>query len=842
MGPNPDPSDSEYHRRKGERMDINIETMVSSGDIELSRPVHRREGGMPVGNGVMGTLVWTTPYSLGMQINRTDVYASDGTSMSFPERHSDYGYGCGYVEIEFPGFKKQVFTDTDTRQHLRIYDGVLTVSGAGVTCTVVAWPFEDVIAVCIQDRRESAGPCTVRLRMLRPPTVVTRSHRAESRFHTGNGHIVLSQEFSEEDFRCSSALGISAICRSVEIRETGDRETAIVVDPGEKDFTVLISSASAFDTAEGPVRESTALLTDAIGEGFDSILQTAGGCWHDFWERGFVYAEDSTGEAGILVRHYVYFLYLMASSSRRGAYPPNFGGMLWSTEGDIRSWGVQQWWNNLSLYYQELLAANRPELLEPLYSMYSGMMESAETAARQQWASEGIFYPETVWFNGLERLPEDIAAEMADLYLFRKPWAARSGRFREYAKLKHPHSSRWNWKGVGAYEHGTWTSPEKGDGPFGHVVHLLESNAKIAYLFWKKYEYTLDETWLRDRAYPIIRGVAEFFRSFPNLKPDRDGVYHIHHVNNSEGVLVARDTIEAITAMRGIFPIAIRAAEILGVDNGTKEKWLEVLNHLPDFPTSAHPDALMRGEPGEEPFWVSGLKPAVSASDTVPIAPILHFDLCNLEVAEADPFLFQRAVATFEKRFTDGIDEETPIHVMWGHALAAARLGRAPDWKHLALNQIACKWADMDFCYFDQTDRDGVLENRMTLREGVNALGAERLGNAAFSFQLAVCQDAPPGPGGDPVIRLFPAWPKGWRGAFKLRCRGGFVVQASIENDEVGEVEVTSEAGATLRLRNPWAGRSVSVIRNGKPGSTAADDLIIAETSPGEVITFRPLY
>ena len=38
--------------------------------------------------------------------------------------------------------------------------------------------------------------------------------------------------------------------------------------------------------------------------------------------------------------------------------------------------------------------------------MYSGMFDACALAARQQWGSEGIFIPETVWFDGLAKLPE----------------------------------------------------------------------------------------------------------------------------------------------------------------------------------------------------------------------------------------------------------------------------------------------------------------------------------------------------------------------------------------------------------------------------------------------------
>ena len=210
-----------------------------------------------------------------------------------------------------------------------------------------------------------------------------------------------------------------------------------------------------------------------------------------------------------------------------GPYPPRYGGMLWYTTGDMREWGSQHWGHNLGCYYQALPAVNRVELMEPLFSMYSGMYESGALAARQQWGSQGVWLPETTCFDGLEPLPEDLAAEMRDLYLVRKPWDQRSERFRRFAATKLKHNSRWNWAGVGHWDQGHWVEPDKGAGPFGHVTHIFSTTAKIAFLYWLRYEYTQDKAWLRNRAYPMLKGTVEFYRHFPNVKKAADGKYHI---------------------------------------------------------------------------------------------------------------------------------------------------------------------------------------------------------------------------------------------------------------------------------------------------------------------------
>ena len=815
----------------------NLSKIVSAGDIVLNRPCRRREGGMPIGNGVMGTLVWTTPDSIGMQINRVDVYANNSATNSFPQRHTDYGYGCGYVDLDFSGYGSRPFQDGALKQHLNIFDGGLKIEGEGITCTLFALREYDAILVRVRDDRDTSSDRAVRIRMLRAPKVVTRSHIAVSQLHCSEDVIYLSQEFTEDAYRCSSALGVAVAGCEAQIRPLDDTQIELIVETGAKDYTVFIATGAAFDAPDKPMSAVAGQISKIKTLDPEQLSQSTASWWHDYWERGYIDVQSESGEAEIIQSHYMYFLYLMASSSWGGDYPPNFGGMLWSTEGDMRSWGVQQWWNNLSLYYRELFASNRLELLDPLFAMYFGMYDAAEMAARQQWDSKGIFIPETVWFNGLAELPEDIAKEMQDLYLFRKPWNDHSEKFMQFAHLKHPHSSRWNWKGVGEYVDGRWSFPERGPGPCGPVVHIFESNAKIAYLFWRRYEYTLERGWLENRAYPMVKGVAEFFRNYPHFGLEDDGKYHIRNVNNSEGVMAAKDAIEVITAMHGIFAVAVKAAEILDVDGELRETWTDIMHNLAPLPTSDHPDALMKNEHEEEPFWVCGLAPAMSSHDYVPVSPLLYFDLYSLERAEVDPAFMRIAQVTYRKRFPKGITPDTPIHVMWPFAILAARLGLAGDWRQAALNQIEAKFAENDFCYFEDTGRDGVLDNRMTLREGVNALGAERLGNAAFSLQLALLQDAPPGPGGEPTVRLFRAWPEGWNASFKLRGRGGFIIRAKIQDDIIGPIQVASEIGGVFRIRNPWNEVRVALTKNGTDMGLIDGDVLVIETIAGDEIS-----
>ena len=349
-------------------------------------------------------------------------------------------------------------------------------------------------------------------------------------------------------------------------------------------------------------------LRAAEGKGFKRLQSETADWWHDFWSKGFVYMHSSSGQADFVEANYTYFLYLMGASSR-GGFPPRFGGMLWRTTGDLSRWGSQYWWANTSAYYSGLLPANRLELLDPLFSMYTGMADACALAARQQWGSQGLWIPETTFFNGPEKLPEDIAAELQNLMLVRKPFSERTSKFLWYAEVKNRHNSRWNFLADGHWEHGHFVVPTKGgsrssnDGGekseiFGHTTHMLGPGARIAYLYWQRYEHAMDQNWLRDRAYPMIKGSAEFYRNFPNFQKGADGQYHLHHVNNSESQWNSSDTAYEVASLRTIFPLAIRASEILNVDSELRTIWREINDHLPLPPTRRYSSESIGGSTG----------------------------------------------------------------------------------------------------------------------------------------------------------------------------------------------------------------------------------------------------
>lgn len=769
----------------GSRLDVDFKALVSRADLDYATPATRSEEGMPVGNGRMGSLVWTTPSALRFQINRVDVFAENSSTASFPRRDTDYASGCGYVDVNLVDAGEDVFCGKPFRQHLALYDGLMTAQGNGLSARVLALPERDVIAIEIEDRRKRPAPINVDLRMLRyqiqgvdrrnwelttnhAVVFQTAEHSATSKLDIQGGRILLTQQFREHEFYDASAVAIAVAGRHAKARYLNEATVQLSAAPGKGKFTILISSAASFDPQQDVGALSLKGLEAAEAEGFNRLQSQTAKWWHDFWAQGFVYMHSGEGQADFVEQNYTYFLYLMGASSR-GAFPPRFGGMLWYTQGDMRRWGSQYWWANTAAYYNNLMPANRLELMDPMFSMYSGMYDSCALAARQQWGSQGIWIPETVFFDGLEKLPDDIATEMQDLYLVRKPWEERSARFRWYAETKNRHNSRWNFQKDGTWDHGHWVVPDKGKGPFGHTSHILGAGARIAGLYWQRYQYTTDQAWLRDRAYPMIKGMAEFYRNFPNFKKGEDGKYHIHHLNNGESQWDSSDTPYEVSCLHQIFPLAIRASEILSLDAELRPLWREIRENLVPLPPGA---ARRRSNDGAYGAFVYGGEGGIE-----PLGP--------------EPEL--------KRRF-------------------------------LGFNRLNS--------FIDTAGTGGaqIFRNRLRLREGPGAIDAEHIGGLAAGIHTTLLDSSPDTPEGEPVLKVLNDWPSDWDAAFKLLARGGFLVSASHRQGQVEFVEVLSQAGQECRLKNPWGEREVTVFREGRKAESLSGPLLQFPTRKGETL------
>jgi len=741
-----------------------VRALVSSSDIAYQEPTVESVEGQPIGNGRMGTLVWTTPGALHFQINRSDVFAVDNSHRGDQQGPADCCGACAQVTVEVGG---EAFAPAGTfEQRLSLYDAETVIRGTGVDVKCFVVSDQDVLVVEVDDRRPNPPPLRVTLAMWRAPEVRTGEHLARLSFERQADRVVLRQRFEEREYRCASAVAVGIVGRPT------------TLDDGQERTRTLVETAGT----------ALRLLETAAGQTLESLRQRHVRWWHQFWSRTFVQFASPDGLAEFMERLRNVQLYCMASTSR-GPLPPKFNGMLFTTEGDRRDWGSQFWFWNTNLIYYPLFAADACDLIEPYFDMYWRMLPACQTAARQRWGLEGAFYPETIPFNGPAALSEDVATEFQDVMLGRKPaWELSERAIAECS--------------FDAQLHATAATRERGKdhyqlGRYTWISHIATGVLDLAQQFWWRYRYTGDCAWLRDRAYPLLRAGMEFYRSL--ARKGEDGRYHLYPTNARERFWGVRDSIVDLAALRGVGPLAIKAAELLGQDEELRGKWRELLDNLAPYPVGSEPEAqaLTAGVLAPD-TWAAARRGDVNGSRNLedvwesPLFPSEHVTL-----ASEDAELLAQVARVCRLVGYEG----------WAHLRTAIRVARSGDAEHMP-GALAAEWA---LC----PDHKYQLPSGLCLQSGVQAMTVEPQSAIAMGLQEALMQSLSPRPGEPELILLFPALPGEWDGAFRLLARGGFLVTSQRRGGSIRFVQIDSRVGETCRLRNPWGQACVLVDADG---------------------------
>jgi alpha-L-fucosidase 2 len=232
-----------------------------------------------------------------------------------------------------------------------------------------------------------------------------------------------------------------------------------------------------------------------------------------------------------------YGRYLLISSSRPGTQPANLQG-IWN-ELITPPWGSKYTTNiNVEMNYWPAEILGLSSLHEPFFSMVEELRERGKETARIHYDSPG--------------------------------WVV--------------HHNTDLWRGtapINNSNHGVW----------------LGAPAWLSYHFWERYLFTLDRTFLKDRAYPVMKDAALFYKA--NLVKDLKTGYLISSPSNSpeHGGLVAGPAMDH-QLIRALFASCIEAAELLKIDQS-------FANELKEIYSQIAPDQI--GKHGQLMEWVEDL-------------------------------------------------------------------------------------------------------------------------------------------------------------------------------------------------------------------------------------------
>lgn len=217
----------------------------------------------------------------------------------------------------------------------------------------------------------------------------------------------------------------------------------------------------------------------------------------------------------LLALYIQYGRYLLISSSRPGTQPANLQG-IWNDQ-LAPAWDSKWTVNiNTEMNYWPVEIANLAECQEPLYSMIADCAETGKSVATEHYNATG--------------------------------W------------VLHHNTDIW-----------------RGTAPINHANHgiWVSGGAWLSRHLWEHYQFSQDKAFLAERAYPIMKGAAEFFTQFLTVDP-KSG-YLISTPSNSpeNGGLVAGPTMDH-QIIRALFRSCIDASEILGTD----QEFAEILKEM----------------------------------------------------------------------------------------------------------------------------------------------------------------------------------------------------------------------------------------------------------------------
>lgn len=230
-----------------------------------------------------------------------------------------------------------------------------------------------------------------------------------------------------------------------------------------------------------------------------------------------------TEDVGLETLYYQFGRYLLISSSRPGNLPANLQGM-WHNNVD-GPWRVDYHNNiNLQMNYWPALSTNLTECAEPLTDFIRLLEKPGERTAKAYWGARG-------WAAGIS----------ANIFGFTAPLEGRD--------------MSWNYNPMAA----SWLA-----------THL-----------WDYYDYTRDVKFLRDTAYPLMKGCALFCEDFLWRKPD--GTLTAAPSTSPEHGPIDEGTTFTHAVIREILLNVIDAATVLDVDAIEVQKWKAILSQLAPY-------------------------------------------------------------------------------------------------------------------------------------------------------------------------------------------------------------------------------------------------------------------
>ncbi len=319
---------------------------------------------------------------------------------------------------------------------------------------------------------------------------------------------------------------------------------------------------------------------------------------------------------------------------------------------------------------------------------------------------------------------------------------------------------------------------------------------------WNYYLYDPDEEYLKNRIYPVVKEVAEFYNSFiSQCKLNDDGKVLLGPSYNPEhGKFGTYSNPYDLTYVRLTLNAAIEFSEVLGVDKTLRDVWRTNYERLVPFYTVADPDqngALIVRDAIDLPYGTYK-----HYNITTPVVPLFPGDQVSYFSDDETKEILRNSI-----NFVADRHNRNNSMIMLN--VARARLSMTEQW----LPEVK-EWF-----------KEKELPNGLFYWLGHGEYLTEQTALGSL-INEGLMQSV------DDIIRIFPSWSKSIDAEFdSLRAQRGFLISGSQIGGNIGDVKIQSLYGGKIQILMPagWSGVSV----DGTSRYEVKDNIITFETVKG---------
>lgn len=700
------------------RHDLNFQSLSESWDE-----------GLPLGNGMIGCLVWEKDGKLRLSLDRADLW--DLRPMKGLDRKEfRYSWIIEQVRKQEYGIVQEYFDSPYEKE-----PAPTKIPGGALEFGTMDWG-------PVEYAKLSLSQAVCHVKWQNGTTLKTFIHATKPvgwfRFENISGDFkpeLISPRYQGETISAGGSVEGDDLSRlgytQGRIERTGNKIIYTQQGWGGFHYKIAVQWKESKNTIEGlwtisshyPKKNATAdadkVTASALERGYPHDMDTHQKWWKAFWKKSAIHVPDS-----VLEKQWYLEQYKFGAASRQGAPPISLQAVWTADNGRIPPWkGDYHHDFNTQLSYWPCYSGNHLEEGIAYFDHLEGNKPNYKRFTKLFFQKDGIAVPGVTTLDGTEM-----------------------GGWTQYSLS--PTVSAW----------------------LGH--HF--------YLHWR---YSMDRTFLKDRAYPWIKDVAEFLDGI--MITDKNGFRklplgsspEIH--NNDIKAWFEEPTNYDVALIRFTFSAAGELASELGLKREAN-RWEQVLKDLPDHAITSsaelmfspslpyqeshrHFSHLMAIHPLSLITWEDGKKSQEIISSSLKLLDKVGPDwwcgysyawLANLKARAKDGEGAAHALTTFAKAFC----LKNSFHV----------------------NGDQTKSGYSKFTY-----RPFTLEGNFAFAAGLQ----EMLLQSYAGF-----------------IDVFPAVPPEWKDVSftSLRTEGAFLVSASMKDSTIKEITITATENGKARLKLPF--------------------------------------